>query len=95
MIQENELITFILCVGALTFFLINYLKMRSLPALLIFMISFIFFLMGWFFTVIEGVIFEDIFNLIEHVCYICSSLMMLIWALIFFKKRGGNDFKKY
>ncbi len=94
MIQENELITFILCVGALTFFLINYSKMRSLPASLIFIISFILFSMGWFFTVIEGIIFEDIFNLIEHVCYICSSLMMLIWALIFFKKRGGNDFNR-
>ncbi len=94
MIQENELITFILCLGALFFIIINYVKLKSLPGLRIFIISFTLFTMGWFFTVIEGVIFEETFNLIEHMCYICSSIMMIIWTLIFFKKRSVNEFNR-
>lgn len=94
MIQENELIIFILCFGALLFVFINYGKLKSLPALRIFIISFILFTFGWFFTVIEGVIFEDFFNLIEHLCYILSSIMMIIWIVIFFKRRGGNEFNR-
>ncbi len=88
MIQENELITFIFCIVALFFAISNYKKIKSLPGLKIFIISFIIFAMGWFFTVIEGIIFEEVFNIIEHVCYICSSITMFIWAIIFFKKRG-------
>ncbi len=94
MIQENELITFILCLGALFFIIINYGKLKSLPSLKIFLISFTLFTMGWFFTVIEGLIFEELFNLFEHLCYISSSIMMFIWTLIFFKKRGGNEFNR-
>jgi len=94
MIQENELITFILCLGALFFIIINYGKLKSLPGLRIFIISFTLFTMGWFFTVIEGIIFEETFNLIEHVCYICSSVMIFIWTLIIFKKRVVNEFNR-
>lgn len=94
MIQENELITFILCLGVLTFVFINYVKMKLLPALRIFIISFTLFTFGWFFTVIEGVIFEDIFNLFEHLCYILSSIMMFIWTVIFFKRRSGNELNR-
>jgi hypothetical protein len=92
MIQENELMTLMLCVGALFFIIINYVKLKSLPGLRIFIISFIFFTMGWFFTVIEGIIFEEVFNLIEHICYISSSIAIFIWTLILFKKRGSNEF---
>lgn len=94
MIQENELMTFMLCLGALFFIIINYVKLKSLPGLKIFISSFILFTMGWFFTVIEGIIFEEVFNLIEHVCYISSSIMVFIWTLILFKKRGDNEFNR-
>ena len=88
MIQENELITFILCLGALSFIIINYTKLKSLPGFRIFIISFVLFTMGWHFTVIEGIIFEEIFNFVEHLCYISSSIMLLIWTIIFFKKNS-------
>jgi len=94
MIQEEELITFILCLGALSFFIINYAKLKSLPGFRMIIISFTLFTMGWYFTVIEGIIFEEVFNLIEHLCYICSSITMFIWTLIFFKKRSGNEFNR-
>ncbi len=91
MIEQDELITFLLCFLPLTFILLNYKRVRSLPGSRFFLFSFIFFTMGWFFTVFEGILFEDLFNLIEHVCYLCSSLIMLIWTIIYFKKRGENE----
>ncbi len=91
MIQENELITLILCLVVLFFVISNYTKLKNLSGLKIFIISFSLFSLGWFFTVIEGIIFEDLFNIIEHICYISSSFALFIWSIIFYKKRGRNE----
>ena len=88
MIQENELITLIFCIVVLFFAIYNYKKLKPLPELKMFLSSFILFTFGWFFTVIEGLIFEEIFKIIEHACYISSALTIVFWAIIYFKKRG-------
>jgi len=91
MIQENELITFLLCFAPLTFIVLNYGRWKNLPGSKIFIVSFILFTFGWFFTVIEGIFFEVLFNLLEHLCYICSSLMLVIWTIIYYKRRSRNE----
>jgi len=94
MIEQDELITFLLCFLPLTFILLNYTRVRSLPGSRVFLFSFSFFTMGWFFTNFEGILFNDLFNLIEHVCCLCSSLLMLIWVIIYFKKRRENEYNR-
>jgi hypothetical protein len=88
MIQENEAITLFLCLGTLTFIIINHVKLKSLPKIKLLIASFIFFSLGWFFTVFEHIIFEEIFNLIEHLCYLSSSIILGIWTVFAFQKKG-------
>jgi len=90
MIQENELITFLLCFAPLIFIIINYSKWKTFPGSYIFIISFVLFTIGWFFTVIEGIILGVLFNIIEHLCYISSSILLLVWAIIYYKRRSRN-----
>ena len=87
MIQENELVTFMICIGVLLFFIVNYQKLKKLSGYSLFLTSFILYTCAWCFTVIEGIIFEEVFNLIEHICYISSSSFMVVWILIVFWKR--------
>ena len=87
MIQENEFITFVICVGVLIFFIVNYQKLKKLIGYKLFLTSFILYTCAWCFTVIEGFILEVVFNFIEHLCYISSSVAMVSWILIAFRKR--------
>ena len=89
MIQENELLTFLLCLVTLAFvFLINK-RIIIIPRFKIFIVAFVFLSFGWFFTVIEGIILGDFFNLIEHVSYLISAVSFLIWIIISIIKRGS------
>ena len=92
MIQENELITLIFCVVTLAFLLINYGKLKKLPLLRVFTISYILFSIGWLFTVLEGLVFESIFNILEHLCYVTSAILLFIWiVIVFYKKEEKSE----
>jgi hypothetical protein len=39
-------------------------------------------------TVAEGVIFPVSLNILEHVLYVCSSFMIMLWCWMIF--RGGK-----
>lgn len=91
MIQENEFITFMICLGVLIFFTVNYQKLRKISGSRMLFISFTLYTCGWFFTVIEGIIFEEIFNFIEHICYISSSGVMVVWIVILFWRKKNIE----
>lgn len=90
MIQENELLTFLLCLVTLAFIIINHKRISIIPNCKIFIIAFVFFSFGWFCTVIEGIILGDFFNITEHVSYLISSVLSLIWIIISVLKRGST-----
>ncbi len=89
MIQENELLTFFLCLVTLAFIIINHERISVIPRFKIFIVAYVFFSLGWGFTVIEGIILGDFFNLIEHVSYLISAVTFLIWIIISLPKRGS------
>jgi len=37
-------------------------------------------LSGWLFTVLEGFLLEQFLNLLEHICYAISAVLMIIWC---------------
>ncbi|MFX1274601.1 MAG: hypothetical protein ACFFBP_17705 [Promethearchaeota archaeon] len=91
MIQENEVITFFLCLGALSFVVITYVRLKTFPKLRVIIVSFILFSLGWFFTIIEGIFFEEISNIIEHLCYLSSSIILGLWTLLAIQKKRDED----
>lgn len=44
-------------------------------------LSFSFFFLSRFFTVVEGMVLESFFNLLEHLSYLAFTLALLRWVL--------------
>ena len=86
MIQENEIVSVLLCMGVLYFILMNRLQLKRLPSSNIFVSGFLIYMLGRIFAVLEGLFLGDILNLLEHACYATSSVLLLIWLWYVFKK---------
>jgi hypothetical protein len=89
MIQENEAITLLLGLGGLIFILANRLQLKHLPASKIFIAGYYVLLAGWALTILEGFFWGEILNLIEHICYTSSAVLMAVWSWMVFGKEGG------
>ncbi len=86
MIQENEIVSVLLCMGVLYFILMNRLQIKRLPSSNIFVSGFFVYMLGRILAVLEGLFLEDILNMLEHACYAISSVLLLIWLWNVFKK---------
>ena len=80
MVQENEIVMLLLGLGVLIFMLGNRQRIKSIPASNILMACFYTLVTGWVFTVVEGFIWPGFFNLLEHLCYAGSSVLMAVWC---------------
>ena len=87
MVQENEIVMLLLGLGVLIFMLGNRQRIKSIPASNILTACFYTLVTGWVFTVIEGFIWPGFFNLLEHLCYAGSSVLMAVWCWKIFGRR--------
>ena len=92
MIQENEIVSLLLCIGVFFFILINRSQIKQLPSSGLFVSGFYIFMFSRIFTVLEGLFLGVFFNIVEHACYIISSALLLIWVWNVFgnKNRGAK-----
>lgn len=73
MFQESEIVTLgVAVIGALI--LLFVLSRRKIPRFRFFYIGFFAIVAASFFTVIEGVIWNDFFNLLEHLSYVIAGI---------------------
>jgi uncharacterized membrane protein len=87
MVQENEIIMLLIGVGILFFILANRLRLNSLPASKMLILGFYVILAGWFLTVLEGFYWNGILNILEHICYAGSSVLVALWCWRVFGSR--------
>jgi hypothetical protein len=80
MIFTNEVVMLILGLGVVWFVMLNRNKIRRILAWKFLLFAFCFLMAGWFFTVIEGFILMPFFNLLEHISYTVSSIIMAAWC---------------
>ena len=80
MIYTNEVVMLILGLGVVWFVIFNKYKIRRILSWKLLLCAFCFLMAGWFFTVIEGFILMPLFNLLEHVSYSVSSIIMAVWC---------------
>ena len=78
---ENEVIMLFLGIGVLVFSIGYRKKIKKICLWKNLMLGFYFLLIAWIFTVAEGLIFADYFNLAEHICYLLSAILIFIWIL--------------
>jgi len=87
MIEEGELIVFILGIVVFIFIIINYENLKTIPKFKFFLTSIILILIAWFATVFEALFLYNLLNFIEHLFYVLSSILILIWMIIIMRKR--------
>jgi hypothetical protein len=80
MFQENEVVMLVLGIGVLLFIVKNLEQVKRIFLWKILIGSYYILLSGWFFTVIEGFFLEYYFNLLEHICYAVSTVMVAVWC---------------
>ena len=80
MIQENEIIMLLLGIGCMVFIMINKQKLKRVPATKTLIAGFYMLLAGYILTILEGFFWKDLLNVLEHLCYSASSILMAVWC---------------
>jgi len=83
----NETITLLLGIGVLIFMVENRDSLKRLPAYRTFLVGFLVLTVGWLLTVLEGCFLGQYLNLLEHVCYLVSSMFICFWCWQVFIRR--------
>ena len=86
MIEHGEIIIFLVGLLAFGFIIANRSKLKNLPGIRLLISGFFVLLGSWIFTVVEGILLEDLFNILEHICYTVGSILIGIWCWRIFKK---------
>ena len=88
--QENELITAIVALGVLIFIVLHHNALRKLPNFKILASAFYVLIASWILTILEGFFFPAFLNLLEHVGYALSAVLLALWLFPMYKKEEGN-----
>ncbi len=91
MVQENEIAMLLFGMGILVFILMNRKKLQRIPSWKYLAAGFNVLLAGWVFTVVETFLPYDALNILEHLCYAASSVILAVWCgKSFYHKSGVN-----
>jgi hypothetical protein len=80
-VQQSEVLVLLLGLGALIFCIANWRRLKALPGWGLLSASYLCLMGAWVFTVLEGVLWGTVLNLLEHVGYLAASLLAAAWAV--------------
>ena len=81
MVSIPEIITWFIGVSVLVFGLSQYRYVRRIPHHLILTGSYLCMFLAWSFTVLEGFMWKDLFNALEHTSLFLGVLAATVWIL--------------
>jgi hypothetical protein len=81
MIQENEFIQLLLGAGVVIFMLVHRQNLRNRPSTPFLYAAVGMLVSGWVATILEGYLWPNALNLIEHSCYLVGTAMLFLWIL--------------
>ena len=87
----NEVAMLLLCIGVFVFIINKRKECKRIPHWGLLLTSFCIFFAAVICTVAEEVIFPDSLNILEHVLYMCSSFMIMLWCWMIFRYRKGAE----
>ena len=91
MLHENEVVMLLLGVGNFIFITLNKRQIKRINAWKVLISSYYLLLAGWIFTILEGYILENFLNLLEHICYAASAIMLTYWCWKTLNRRQPED----
>jgi ABC-type Na+ efflux pump permease subunit len=80
MLKENEVVMMLLGIGVLFFILVNKDQIKRIKSWKTIIWAYYLLLFGWFFTILEGFFMQDYVNMLEHVSYLVSAFLLMIWC---------------
>lgn len=82
MTHEHEHEFLVLLVGVIIWIFVQSArgKLKDLPGWVLFYMAFNVFVVSMVLTILEDYIWGDVFNLIEHVGYAVSAILLAIWS---------------
>lgn len=89
--DKNEVAMLLLCLGVFIFIITKRREYKRIPYWALILSSFCMFFAAAICTVAEEIIFPVSLNILEHILYMCSSFMMLLWCWMTFRGRKGVD----
>ncbi|NLS96540.1 MAG: hypothetical protein GXX96_30755 [Planctomycetaceae bacterium] len=92
MVQQNEFLTLLVALGVLVFVVSNRQGLRDLPRSSLCLAAFLVLVAGLAFTVLEGLVWQDVFNMLEHFCYGASSVLLAVW--VWLVSRGASQWHR-
>ena len=87
MIRSSEVIVMLLGMGLMAFVLYQRRQLARLPNRSILFLSLLAILAGWFFTNLESVVWGELVNLLEHLCYAANAVLMAVWCGLLLRRR--------
>lgn len=93
MLYANELIMLILGTGVLFLTILNQPKFRRIYAWKLLFLAFYYLMAGWIFNILEGFFMEQFINILEHICYTASAVIMAVWCWQFAGNTQEEDQK--
>lgn len=79
MIEKNELVALLLATGALIFLILQREHVKKIRAASLLTLSFYLLYAGYVFTVLEGLVWYDLCNVLEHLCNNLGIVALVAW----------------
>jgi hypothetical protein len=80
MLAENEVVMMILGIGVLVLILRNKDHLKKIKSWKTITGAYYILFLGWFLTILEGFWLGNYINILEHVCYLISASLLMIWC---------------
>jgi len=90
MVQENEIIMFVLGLGVFLFILANYYRLKRIPSIQFLIAGYCLFAAGWCLTILETFYWPTVLNYLEHISYAAGAIIMAIWSWSVFGRPKEN-----
>jgi len=87
---QNEIITLLLGVGVWGLILLKLSAFRQIPRFRLLAVAYLLLTFAWMATNAEAVGWPGAFNLVEHVCYFASSVVIAFWCWATLCSHGGD-----
>jgi hypothetical protein len=93
MLMENEVVMLVMGIGVLIFILLSLPQIKKINFWKIIFVSYVILLLGLLFTNLEEYILPDFLNYCEHLSYLISSVLLVIWCWKTFQLLRGGDIR--
>ena len=90
MLAENEVLSFLLTLGIFSFILANLRRVRGLPGSAYLLDGILSYLAALIFSLLEGFIWAEGLNILEHLCYLICGLFLAAWIVSLYTSWRGT-----